>query len=99
MRFVDRVAHKLDFFGETFSVNGNACQGMFKLLDTGTMRLYLDDIESMGITHPALALVTTPDANVDVGDSISRDDRSYTVLKIATHRIGGNAVIKIAILS
>ena len=63
------------------------------------MRLYLDDIESMGLTHPALMLVTEPDVDIDVGDSISRDDRSYMVLKTAVHRIAGVAVVKITILS
>ena len=99
MRFAERFAEKLRRFGEEYVINGNTEAGMFKLLDTGNMSLYLDDIERMGITHPALMLATTPDVVIGVGDPLTRDGRAYTVLKTAVHRIAGEPVVRIAILN
>jgi hypothetical protein len=59
----------------------------------------IDDVEVMGVTHPALLLVTGPDVPISIGNTITRDNRTYTVLKTALHRIGDTAAVKTAILS
>ena len=97
--FVERLAAKLSRAGEEFSVGGVTCRGVFRILDTGTMRNYLDDVEVMGITRPGLLLVTAADAPVDANDTISRDGRTYTVIKTSLHRIGNAAIVKVAVLS
>jgi len=99
MVIADRILKKLDKIGEQFTVNSNTYRGVFKILDTGTMRTYLDDVEVMGVVRPGLLLVTKADASVAEGDHITRDGRTYEVLKTSQHRIAGVAVVKIAILA
>src|SRR5665811_1587262 len=66
---------------EQFTVNGTTHRGVFKILDSGTLNAYLDDVERMAVTHPALLLVTEPTVTINVNDSITRDGRIYTVFK------------------
>ena len=97
--FVERIASKLEKFGEQFTCDGNTYDGIFRILDTGTMRIYLDDVEIMGVVKPGLMLVTEPDADIEVDDTITRDGRVYTVLKQSLHRISGTSVVMIVILA
>ncbi len=99
MHFAGRIARKLADFGEQFTLDSTQYRGIFRPLDSGTLRIYLDDVEMMAVTHPALLLVTGPDVPVSVSDTITRDSRVYTVLKSAIHRIGDTPVAKMAILS
>jgi len=99
MGLLTRMLVALRRAGEEFTVGTNTYRGVFRVLDSGTMRSYLDDVEIMGVTRPALLLVTRPDAAVNVSDTITRDGRTYTVLKVGTHRVGGLAVVKQAILA
>ena len=97
--FAQRIAKKLDKFGEQFTCDGNTYSGVFKILDTGTMRTYLDDTEVLGVTRPGLMLVTKPDADIQINDTITRDGRNYTVFKKSLHRISGTSVVMIVILA
>ena len=99
MHFAERIARKFADFGEQFTLGSVAYRGVFKALDSGTLRTYLDDVEMMGVTHPALLLVTEPDVPIGVGNTITRDSRVYTVLKTALRRIGDTSVMKMVILS
>ena len=99
MHFAERIAKKLAVFGEQFTVNGTSHLGVFKILDSGTMNVYLDDVERMGVMHPALLLVTGPDVSIAPDDTVTRDGRTYTVLKTSLHRIGDTSVVKVVILS
>ena len=99
MPFAERIAKKLSRHGEQFTVGSNTYRGVFKVMDTGTMRTYFDDVEVMGITRPGLLLVTQADADIDPTDTITRDGRTYTVLKTALHRIGGATVAKLVLLA
>ncbi len=99
MGLLTRVLVGLRRAGEEFTVGSNTCRGVFRTLDSGTMRTYLDDVEVMGVTRPGLLLVTRADAAIGVNDTITRDGRTYTVLKVSTHRVGGVAVVKQAILA
>jgi hypothetical protein len=99
MGFLQRIKKKLGIAGEEFTIGANTYTGAFRILDSGTLRNYLDDVEIMGVTKPALLLVTDADAAISVSDTITRDGRTYTVLKTSTHRIGGAAMVKIAILT
>ncbi len=99
MHFAERIASKIERFGEQFTIDGLTYRGMFKPLDSGTLSVYLDDVEKMGVTHPALLLVIAPDVPIDAQHPITRDGRTYNVLKTALHRIGDTPVVKIAILS
>jgi len=97
--FLDRLINKLAKVGEQFTVGANTYRGVFKSLDSGTMHVYLDDVEVMGVVRPGLLLTTRGDAVISVGDTITRDSRTYEVLKTSLHRIGGVAVVKLVILA
>ena len=99
MLFLKRIAAKLTKLGEEFTVGANTYHGVFQVLNTGTMHNYLDDVETMGVTRPGLMLVTAGDALINLNDQITRDGRTYTVLKTSNHRIGDVTVVKIAILA
>jgi hypothetical protein len=99
MHFAERIAKKLERYGEQFELNSQTYRGVFKLLDSGTMRTYLDDGDMMSVVHPALLLVTLPDVTINVNDTITRDGRVYVVLKTALHRIGDTPVAQTAILN
>lgn len=98
MQFPERIAKKLEKHGEAFTVNSHTYRGVFRILDSGTMRTYLDDVEIMAVTRPGLLLVTVSDAVINQNDTITRDSRDYVVFKTSLHRIGGVPVVKLAIL-
>lgn len=99
MRIAERIAKKFKKFGEAFTVNGNTYYGVFRILDSGTMRTYLDDVEVMGVVKPGLLLVTKGDATISANNTITRDGRTFTVLKTSQHRIGAVSVVKLVILT
>ncbi len=99
MPFLERIKKKLGIVGEQFSIGSNTYRGVFRVLDSGTMRAYLDDVEAMGVTRPGLLLVTHADAVISVGNTITRDGRTYEVLKVSVHRIANTAAAKIAVLA
>ena len=98
MSFAERVAKKLEKFGEQFTIGTSTYHGVFKVLDSGTMRNYLDDVEVMSVGRPGLLLVTEADAVIDANQTITRDGRTFTVMKVSRHRIGGECAVTIAIL-
>lgn len=97
--FSERIKKKLESFGDPFVVNGATYYGIFRVLDAGTMNAYLDDTEKMAVTKPGLMLITVPAAAINAGSTLTRDGRTYTVLKISISRIAGEAVVRVAILS
>lgn len=100
MSILSRIERKIAKHGESFLVNGTTPEkGFFQLLSSGSLGIYLDDMEAMSVVHPALLLTTTGDAEVDVDDTIERDDKTYTVYKVVIHRFAGTAMVKVAVLS
>ncbi len=99
MRLLERVKRKIATYGERFVLGSNTYYGVFAPLNSGTMRTYLDDVELMGVARPALMLVTGPEVPIALNDRITRDGRTYTVLKTSNNRIGETIVVKIAILA
>ncbi len=99
MILLDRIVAALRRAGEEFAVGNKTYRGIFRVLDVGTMRAYLDDVEVMGVVRPGLLLITRGDAVINPNDTITRDNRTYTVLKVSTHRIGSLALVKQAILA
>lgn len=97
--FKERIDAALSRIGEDFTIRSTTYRGVFKLLDSGTMRTYLDDVEVMGVTKPGLFLVTGSDTSIVENDTITRDGRIYTVLKTSEHRISGVVVMKTAVLA
>jgi len=98
MFVLQRIANRLSKLGEAFTVGSNTYKGVFKPLDSGTLRTYLNDVEIMGIVNPGLLLITTPSAVININDTITRDSRTYTVLRSMVHRIAGVAVFRLVIL-
>ncbi|MDO8684908.1 MAG: hypothetical protein Q7N50_15700 [Armatimonadota bacterium] len=95
-----RFDEKLAAFGEDYLLNGTTpYKGFFQQLDSGRMSIYLDDTERAMLTRPALFLATSADAVIAQGNTIARDGRTYSVLKMSIQRVAGAAVAKIVILA
>lgn len=94
-----RVTKKVETWGEEFALGSNTYHGVFAVLGASAIRAYLDDVELMGVARPALMLVTGPEVPLAVNDHITRDGRTYVVLKTSNHRIGETIAVKIAILA
>lgn len=100
MSMLSRIDNKLDRHGEEFLVNGVTSEkGFFQVFDSGKMRTYFDDTEMMAVVRPTLFLITFADAAISVNDTIDRDGRTYTIRKIAIHRFGGTAMVKVAAMT
>ena len=100
MTLLSRIDRKIKKHGEEFLVNGVTPEkGFFRVLDTGKMHAYLDDTEAATVIRPALFLVTSADAAIAVDDTIARDGRNYLVRKLSIERFGGEAVVKVAVLT
>lgn len=97
--FAERAAKKIEKVGEEFAIGSSTSRGVFRVLDMGTMRAYLDDVEAMGVARPGLLLVTAGDTSISPHDLITRDGRTYEVLKVSNHRIGEVTVVKVAVLA
>lgn len=97
--FSERIRKKLEQFGESFTVNGATYRGIFRILDASTANAYLDDTERMAVAKPGLMLVTDSSAVISSGNTLTRDGRTYTVLKTSISRIGTEAVVRVAILN
>ncbi len=97
--WIKRVLALFEKKGELFTLGGNSYYGVFKSLDSGTMRTYLDDIEVMAVVKPALLLVTHANVPIAINDQIVRDERTYTVLKIVKHRLGTSITAITAVLN
>ena len=98
MFVLQRIAQRVSKLGETFTVGANTYKGVFKPLDSGTLHTYLNDVEIMGIVNLGLLLITTPSAVININDTITRDSRTYTVLRSVVHRIAGVAVVRLVVL-
>jgi len=98
MFILQRIANRVSKLGESFTVGSNTYKGVFKVLDSGTLHSYLNDVEIMGIVNPGLLLITTPSAVINVNDTITRDSRTYTVLRSVVHRIAGVSVVRLVVL-
>ena len=99
MMFKKRMDEKLAAFGEDLLLNDvTSLKGFFQQLDTGRMHIYLDDTEVAMLTRPGLFLVTSADAAISIGDTLTRNGRTYSVLKTSEQRVRNTAVAKIAIL-
>jgi hypothetical protein len=100
MVFKTRMDEKLKAFGEDYLLNGvTPLKGFFQQLDTGRMHIYLDDTEVAMLTRPGLFLVTSADAVISVGDTVTRNGRTYRALKTSEQRIRNTAVARIVILA
>lgn len=98
MPVMERMVNKIAKLGEEFTVGSNTYRGVFKLLDSGTMRTYLNDTEIMGIVNPGLLLMTAPDSVIDIDDTVTRDSRAYTVKRSVVHRVMGVPVVRMVVL-
>ncbi len=100
MSVLSRIEKKINKHGESFLLNGTtAAKGFFRMLDSGTMRNYLDDTEIMAVAKPALFLITLQSTPIALDNTIVRDGRTYHVRKVWTERFQGIATAKTAIIS
>lgn len=99
MMLLTRAAAAVHRLGEEFTVGGSTFRGVFRVLDSGTLRTYLNDTEIMGVTNPGLLLITAPSSAVSVNDTITRDGRTYTALRSVLHRLAGVPVVRVVVLA
>lgn len=97
--WLDRIDKKLNRYGESYTVRSITNVGIFKAMDSGTMRTFFDDVDISGIVRPGLILITKPSSNVIAGDTITRDSRIYTARKVCLHRVGSAVVVKVVLLT
>ena len=97
--YAQRVIDKLKIVGESFTLDGVTRYGVFRPLDSGTMRTYLDDIEVMAVPRPGLFLVTGSDTPIVVDDTVTRDGTTYTVKRVFHHTVAGETALTTAVLS
>ena len=65
----------------------------------GRARIYLDDTEMAALVRPALFIVTTADASISAGQTMTRDGATYTVRKTSKQRLGNTVMVQFVLLS
>lgn len=97
---IARVGESVAFTKLNGSAGTYSVSGVVSLLDGSTEGIFLDDVESMGVTRPGLTLRVAGDANVIVDDTFERPSgTSYTCLKVAPIVVAGETVLKLAVFS
>jgi len=100
MKFKERVDKVFARYGEDFLINGTTpAKGFFQQLDTARMNMYFDSIEQASIVRPALIVMVPADASVSVGNTVTRDGRTYTVEKTSKQRVKNTVVMQILLLT
>ena len=100
MKFKERVDKEFEVYGESFLINGvTEAKGFFQQLDQARMSMFFDSIEQASILRPALIVMTCADVSVAVSDAITRDERTYTVAKMAKMRVKDTVVIQVLVLT
>jgi hypothetical protein len=95
-----RIADLFDKLGETFLINGTTpASGFFQQLDQARMSMYFDVIEQSSIVRPALVLLVSGLVAVNVGDTVTRDGRMYTLSKMAKIRKKDDVVLQVLVLT
>ena len=100
MKFKERVDKEFEVYGESFLINGvTEAKGFFQQLDQARMSMFFDSIEQASILRPALIVMTGADVSVAVSDAITRDERTYTVTKMAKMRVKDTVVMQVLVLT
>lgn len=100
MDFKKRADKTFEKYGESFLINETTpAKGFFQQLDQARMSMFFDSIEQASILRPALVLMVAADTSVAVDDSITRDDRTYTVTKMAKIRVKDTVVMQVLVLT
>ena len=97
-----RLWRLIDKYGETFTVDGETSpsyKGIFHILDSTTIKMLLDDLESLSVLKPGLKLYTKAPVVLPRGAVVTRGGRDYKVKKVFTYALAGEAVHNIALLS
>jgi len=100
MSLQKRIVRLFDRTGETFLINGTTpAAGFFQQLDQGRMSMYFDPIEQSSIIRPALLLFVSGLVNVNIGDTITRDGRTYRLSKMSKIRKKNDIVLQVLVLT
>jgi len=100
MKFKERVDKEFEVYGESFLINDETeAKGFFQQLDQARMSMFFDSIEQASILRPALIVMTGADVSVAVSDAITRDERTYTVTKMAKMRVKDTVVMQVLVLT
>lgn len=100
MKFKERLDAEFDRYGESFLINGvTQAKGFFQQLDQARMSMYFDSIEQASILRPALIVMVCANLSVAVYDAVTRDDRTYSVTKMAKMRVDDTVVMQVLLLT
>lgn len=99
MSAANRFRECIERCGEVFTISSVEYMGIVQSLDSTRMRTYLDDVEISGVVKPGLVITAAPSVPLTVGAEITRDGRTFKVLKVFSHRIFGEVVLQVAVLS
>lgn len=96
-----RVDKQIQRHGESITISPGsiAAKAIFQLFDSTRFSTYFDSIEQGSITRPALLAMIGADITVAVGNTITRDSRTYTVKKIHKVRDADTVVVKFLALA
>ena len=100
MSYKKRADSVFDKYGEEYLINETtSARGFFQLADYTRLYAFFDSVEQASILRPALILMTAADTSVGVDDSITRDERTYTVTKMAQIRVKDTVVMLMLMLT
>lgn len=100
MRRKKRVLKRwISRFGESFTVEGSACRGVFALPPNALLRHFYTAGEIDLLGRPVWALYTLPTPYIPVGSVIVWREQSWNALKRLEFRLGNEAVYQVLILA
>jgi len=102
----DRFDAAVDRLGEAITwtkLNGSA--GSFahncivRQAESGILNMYLDSVEQMALSRPALVVICKSGTAVIVADTFTRDSVNYVCVKRGIHRLGNEIIGRTAIMN
>ena len=97
-----RLWRLIDKYGESFTLDGEtdpSYRGIFHILDSTTVKMLLDDLESLSVLKPGLKLYTKAAVVLTRGQIVTRRGIDYKVKKSFTYAPAGEATHNVALLS
>lgn len=100
MGYKERLDNAFRKYGEDILLNGTIpMKGFFQILDQNRMNAYFDSVEQGYIDKPGLIVMVPGDSSAAVGNTVTRDGRTYTIKKVAKFRIVNSLVMQTLLLT
>jgi hypothetical protein len=100
MSYKTRADSVFDKYGEEFLINETtSAKGFFQLVNQTRLYTFFDTVEQVSVLRPALLVMTAAEVPVEVGDQITRDERTYSVTKMAMVRVRDVVIFQMLMLT